>query len=112
MREKLDQAQHLNEQPPFTPASTEPRENLREYFDWFAIGACRDDENVAQRWYRSLVAVAPIFRYTKAIRVLLHDDEPRWVGEAGILMIPRSWTPNTRNAFALFAVVVTTHPIV
>lgn len=74
------------------------------HFDWFAVSPCRYDGFVVQRWYVALVAVAPVFAYTRPIRVLLHDDEPQWLEEANILMIPRSWEPTPANAFALFAV--------
>lgn len=83
----------------------------QDHFDWFAVSPCRYDSSVAQRWYVALVAVAPLFGYTKSIRVLLHDDEPKWVGEANILMIPRSWTPSTAHAFALFAVEISPHSL-
>lgn len=112
VRAKIEFATSAGEKPPFTPADTDSIPQLENHFDWFAVGACRSDEYLAQEWYRSLLAVAPIFNYTRAIRVLLHDDEPRWVGEAGILMIPRHWTPAPSIAFGLFAVVVNPHPIV
>ena len=77
-----------------------------QHFDWFSMSACRYDCSVVQRWYFSLVAVAPVFGYTKSIRVLLHDDEPQWLPGANIIKIPRSWEPTRANAFALFAVTV------
>jgi curved DNA-binding protein CbpA len=86
----------------------EPAPTVGTHYDWFASRPRVTDGNVAQRWYRSLVAVAPIFGYTRAIRVLLHDEGPRWMGDAGMMVIPRSWEPTSGNAFALFAVVVPT----
>ena len=82
-----------------------------KHFDWFAVSPCRYDGSVVQRWYVALVAVAPLFAYTGPIRVLLHDDEPQWLGTANILKIPRSWEPTRAHAFALFAVKVSPHAI-
>lgn len=86
---------------PLTRAEVPPAPT---HYDWLSVSVCHSDHAVAQRWYVALVAVAPIFGYTKPIRVLLHDDEPRWVEAGGIMMIPRGWEPSTPNAFALFAV--------
>lgn len=86
----------------------EPVPTVGTHYDWFASHPRVTDGSVAQRWYRSLVAVAPIFSYTRAIRVLLHDEEPTWIGDAGMMVIPRSWEPTNAAAFALFAVVVPT----
>ena len=82
-----------------------------KHFDWFAVSPCRYDISVVQRWYVALVAIAPMFDYTRPIKVLLHDEEPRWLDEASILMIPRSWEPTPANAFALFAVKVSPHSL-
>lgn len=102
IREKADQAG--------VPINTitEPISTLGTHYDWFASHPRVADGSRAQRWYRSLVAVAPMFNYTRAIRVLLHDDEPKWIGDAGMMVIPRSWEPDNGNAFALFTVVVPT----
>lgn len=102
VREKADQAGiPIN-------TITEPVSTTGTHYDWFASRPRVTDGNVAQRWYRSFVAVAPMFNYTRAIRVLLHDEGPRWIGDAGMMVIPRSWEPTSGNAFALFAVAVPT----
>jgi hypothetical protein len=82
-----------------------------KHYDWFARSACRYDCSVVQRWYVASVAVAPLFGYTRSIKVLLHDDEPCWLGDANILMIPRSWEPTKANAYGLFAVKVSPRPL-
>ena len=84
---------------------------ISRHFDWMSRRACRYDCSVAQRWYLALVAVAPLFGYTRSIKVLLHDDEPQWLDGGNILMIPRSWEPTRANAYALFAVKVAPHSL-
>lgn len=86
--------------------STESESTVGTHYDWFSKNPCRYDGSVAQRWYRSLLAVAPAFGYTRTIRILLHDEAPQWLGGADILMVPRSWTPDTGSAYALFTVLV------
>lgn len=87
-------------------AKRQVKAEAAKHFDWFAVSPCRTDGFVAQRWYVALVAVAPVFAYSRPIRVLLHDDEPEWLDAANIIKIPRSWEPSLAHAFALFAVLV------
>lgn len=76
-------------------------------YDYFSFGMDPFDCLKAQEWYEHLVAVAPIFFYTSAIKVLLYDGSaPNWLPRARMLMIPRWWNPGVANAFALFSVVV------
>ena len=78
-----------------------------DHFDWFSDDEAYGDRPRAQLWYWHLVAVAPIFRYTRPIRVWLQDGgEPSWSDLGGILRIPRSWKIGRAEAFALFAVVI------
>ncbi len=77
------------------------------HYDWFSTSCSDSDMLVAQQWYGALVAVAPIFSFTGMIKVLLHEGDPRWLPQANIMMIPRSWEPSSANAFALFSTQVT-----
>lgn len=92
---------------PFEDSIEEPHPEDREIFwDYFSFDHDPWDMLKAQEWYEALVSVAPLFRYTSSIRVLLHDEEPNWLSRSRMVMIPRSWKPNSANAFALFSVVM------
>ena len=44
-----------------------------DFFDWFSEGQRPGDKIRAQLWYLHLVAAAPIFSFTRPIRVLLQE---------------------------------------
>lgn len=86
------------------PFDVEPDEI---FFDYFSDDISPFDCLKAQYWYHNLVAVAPIFAYTKAIRVKLFDGAiPMWYPLSGMLAIPRDFEPSTKLAFALFSVLM------
>jgi hypothetical protein len=77
-------------------------------YDYFSLEG--DDESFqsdllsSAEWYHCLLQVAPIFSYKNPIKVLLHNGDPGYIEGANIMMIPRSWPPNTATAFSLFAI--------
>lgn len=74
-------------------------------YDYFAEPHIPGDHELAQIWYRSLVSVAPLFKFTRPLRVWLKSTgEPEWSDMGGIIKIPRSWSPGSAQAFALFTV--------
>ena len=74
-------------------------------YDYFAEHhRGHEDWSLAQQWYAHLVAVAPLFGYTRAVRVWLHDKDNEWLDVGGIFKIKRAWEPSDANAFALFSV--------
>lgn len=80
-------------------------DELTTQYHYFAFDPEVWDVELSQRWYESLVAVAPIFRYKRTVKVVLSNDkQPFWIGASGMFIIPRWWEPNTANAFALFGV--------
>lgn len=85
---------------------------LEPLYHFFAFEPEIGDVQLAQQWYEHLVSVAPIFRYKRSIRVVLSNDaQPFWLGEAGMMIIPRWWKPNSKNAFALFSVLYGRHSV-
>lgn len=77
-----------------------------DHYDWFSDGERYGDRARAQLWYHYIVKVAPIFRFTRPMRVWLTEGEPEWSEIGGILRIPRSWPIGSAEAFALFTCVV------
>jgi len=78
-----------------------------DHWDWFSEGEHYTDRLVAQLWYFHLMALALMFRYTRAIRVqLTNDRRPTWSDMGNIVRIPRFWKPTSGNSFALFTCVV------
>ena len=87
------------------PVSPPPPRPERRDFDFLSVGLRPRDSQTAQLWYKHLVAVAPLVGYRRRIKVLLHDDIPLFYPDSSVLAIPRSWTPSTGAAFALFVAV-------
>lgn len=78
-----------------------------DFYDWFSEGQRPGDKIRAQLWYLHLLAVAPIFSFTRPMRVLLQDGgAPDWSDIGGILRIPRTWSIGRAEAFSLFTCVV------
>lgn len=78
-----------------------------DHYDWFSDGERYGDRARAQLWYLHLVKVAPIFRFTRPIRVWLTEvGDPEWSEIGGILRIPRAWPIGSAEAFSLFTCVV------
>ena len=92
------------------PTRADRQQAMREQaatggYDYFACPWQPGDWELAQQWYDALVTVAPIFGFTRPMRVWLQDDiEPTWSDMGGILKIPRCWPAATATAFALFSV--------
>lgn len=77
------------------------------FFDYFSDGVEPFDCLKSQYWYYNFVAIAPIFHYTRAIRVKLCDGTiPLWYPLSGMMVIPRDFEPSTTLAFALFSVLM------
>jgi hypothetical protein len=75
------------------------------WYDYLAVDRQRGDMHLAQRWYAHLVGVAPMFRYRRRIKVLIHDGPAFFHPETAVMAIPRLWLPSSSMAFALFVAV-------
>jgi len=90
------------------PIDEETQDN--HYYHYFAFEPEVFDVELSQWWYETLVDVAPIFRYSRTVKVVLSNDQrPFFVETAGMFVIPRWWEPSTANAFALFSVLLGSH---
>ena len=79
------------------------------YYDYYSEGEDPFDMTNAQLWYEAVISVAPMFGYTKAIRLFITDGgEPVFAPQAGIIQIPRGWQPNSALAFAIMTCCVVT----
>lgn len=87
------------------PVSPPPPRSEAAGFDFLSVGLQPGDDQLAQRWYAALVAAAPLVGYRRRIKVMLQDDDPFYYPGSCLLAIPRSWTPSTAGAFALFVTV-------
>lgn len=84
---------------PFDDQDLEERE---QFFDYYSEGEDPFDMWNAQRWYDAFLSVAPMFNYTKTIRLFITEDTvPRILLGPGIVQVPRGWEPNSALAFAL-----------
>jgi curved DNA-binding protein CbpA len=84
------------------PFSDEASEDSEQFYDYYSDGEDPFDMWNAQQWYSSIIAVAPMFSYTKTIRLFITEDEfPVILLAAGIVQIPRGWEPSVSLAFAI-----------
>ena len=101
---------------PATPTAAPPPPD-DPGFDYLSVDWEHRDPDLAQRWYRSLVQVAPLVGYRRKIKVMLHNGPAFFQPDIALMSIPRSWEPSSALAFALFVVVAgmshsTTRPAV
>ena len=73
-------------------------------YDYLAVDEEPLDWLLAQYWYDSFVRVAPIFRYRRRIKILVHEGAPFFHHETGVMAVPRRWRPSSALAFAMFVV--------
>jgi hypothetical protein len=84
------------------PVEEEKPEDRDQYFDYYSQGEDPFDMWNAQKWYEALISVAPMFNYSKAIRLFITEDAvPRILLDAGIVQIPRGLAPNSAMAYAI-----------
>jgi curved DNA-binding protein CbpA len=84
------------------PFEDQELEDGEQYYDYYSEGEDPFDMINAQLWYESIIAVAPMFGYTKAIRLFITDSgTPVFAPQAGIIQIPRGWQPNSGLAFGI-----------
>lgn len=87
---------------PVSPPPPSSRTGL--WFDYLAVDRRYGDMHLAQRWYAHLTRTAPLVGYRRRVKVLLQDGPAFFHPESAVLGIPRSWTPSTGLAFALWVV--------
>jgi hypothetical protein len=85
--------------------SPEPQVSTARWYDYLAVDRRQGDMHLAQRWYGALIRVAPVVGYRRMIRVLVHDGPASFHPDTSVMAVPRSWTPSTALAFALFTAV-------
>lgn len=84
---------------PFSDQGLEERE---QFYDYYSDGEDPFDMWNAQQWYSAFISVAPMFSYSKTIRLFITEDSsPRVLLNAGIVQIPRGWEPSNSLAFAI-----------
>lgn len=82
-----------------------PQTRTGRWYDYLAVDRRSGDMHLAQRWYAHLVATAPLVGYRRRVKVLLQDGPAFFHPESAVMAIPRSWTPSTGLAFALWTAV-------
>ena len=90
---------------PAQPVATPPPIDDGPGFDYLSVDWEHCDPELAQRWYEFLVRVAPLVGYRRKIKVMLHNGPAFFQPDIALMSIPRSWTPSSALAFALFVVV-------
>lgn len=92
-----------------TPFMDQELEDGERFYDYYSEGEDPFDMLNAQKWYEALVSVAPIFRYTKAIRLFITESDMPVVSlKNGVVQIPRGWEPSTALAFSIMHCCVVT----
>lgn len=85
-----------------SPFGDQELEQAEQYYDYYSEGEDPFDMINAQCWYEAIIGVAPMFGYTKQIRLFIVDSgEPLFAPQAGIIHIPRGWEPNSASAFGI-----------
>ena len=80
-----------------------------QFYDYYSEGEDPFDMINAQNWYEVVISVAPMFGYTKAIRLFItNGGKPVFAPQAGIIQIPRGWEPNSALAFGIMTCCVVT----
>lgn len=88
---------------PFSHGSDEAQEDHYDpFYDYYSEEEDPFDLWNAQRWYAAIIEVAPLFSYTKTIRLFITNDSvPVILLNAGIFKIPRGWQPSVSLAFGI-----------
>lgn len=87
------------------PVSPPPPNRTGRWFDYLAVDRRYGDMQLAQRWYAHLTRTAPLVGYRRRVKVLIQDGPAFFHPESVVMGVPRSWTPSTALAFALWVVV-------
>ena len=84
------------------PFEDQEFEDKDHFYDYYSEGEDPFDLINAQRWYEAFLSVAPLFGYTKTIRLFItEEDAPLVMPRAGVMHVPRGWEPSTALAFAI-----------
>jgi hypothetical protein len=73
-------------------------------WDYFVIGKEKEgDQEFSQSWYKVLHEIAPQFKYSKTLRIVISErGKPSWIGPLGIVRIPRWFNHSFSNGVVLF----------
>ena len=87
-----------------TPFGDHELDEQDQFYDYYSDGEDPFDMLNAQRWYEAFLSVAPMFSYTKVIRLFITEYEcPLVLRGAGMVQIPRGWEPSTALAFGIMS---------